>query len=155
MFNLKNDDVSKLKFGRLEIACKFYCWFANMNGFVIRKGQVIKNKNGDVIQQRFIFNLEGFRQDRVEQCKHGPKHEIRCRCEAKFWVHIDNISHHQYVTVFSFEHNHEMLKEKHCMLLEASRKLRHSDKIQIKNFGNVGIKVTQMIGAFTNVVGGV
>ncbi|KAI5430014.1 hypothetical protein KIW84_034550 [Lathyrus oleraceus] len=127
MFNLQNDDVSKLKFESLEIAYKCYCWFAKMNVL---------------------------RQDRVKQHKHGPKHETRCGCGAKFWVHIDIISHRWYVTVYSFEHNHEMLKEKHCMLLATNRKLSQSDKIQIKNFGNAGIKVTQMIGAFANVVGG-
>jgi hypothetical protein len=47
-----------------------------------------------------------------------------------------------------------MLSEKHCALLAAHRKLTKSDKIQVTNFGNAGIKVTQMIGAFANAAGG-
>ncbi|CAK8573675.1 unnamed protein product [Lathyrus sativus] len=125
-----------------------------MNGYAVRKGQVIKNKNEDVIQQTFICNLEGFRQDRVYQRKHGPKHETHCGCGAKLRVHIDIISHLWYVIVFTFKHNHEMLKEKHCMVLAANRKLSKSDKIQIKDLGNAGIKVTQMIGTFVNATEG-
>ncbi|MCI18280.1 protein FAR1-RELATED SEQUENCE 5, partial [Trifolium medium] len=78
MFNLNNEDVSKLQFGSLEVAYKFYCWFAKMNGFAVRKGQVIKNKAGDVVQQTFMCNLEGFRKDSgltIEMRMHGPKHE--------------------------------------------------------------------------------
>jgi hypothetical protein len=47
-----------------------------------------------------------------------------------------------------------MLTEKHCGLLAAHRKLSESDQIQIKNYGNARIKVTQMIGAFANAAGG-
>jgi len=50
MFNLKNEDVSKLQFCNLEVAYSFYCWFAKINGFVVHKGHVIKDKNGDVVQ---------------------------------------------------------------------------------------------------------
>ncbi|XP_050877809.1 putative protein FAR1-RELATED SEQUENCE 10 [Lathyrus oleraceus] len=121
-----------------------------MNSFAVRKGQVIKNQNADVIQQIFVCNLEGFRQDKVEQSMRGPKNETRCGYGAKFRVHIDIILQRWYITVFTFEHNHEMLKEKHCRLLAANRKLSKSHKIQIKNFGNAGIKVTQMIDAFAN-----
>ncbi|XP_058747079.1 protein FAR1-RELATED SEQUENCE 5-like [Vicia villosa] len=47
-----------------------------------------------------------------------------------------------------------MLKEKRCRLLAGNRKLSKSDKMQIKNFGNAVIKVTQMIGSFANAVEG-
>jgi len=47
-----------------------------------------------------------------------------------------------------------MLSEKHWGLCAAHRKLSESDKIQINNFGNAGIKVTQMIGVFANATGG-
>jgi len=69
-------------------------------------------------------------------------------------VHIDINLGRWYITLFSYEHNHDMLTEKHCRLLAAHRKLTKSDKIQIDNFGNAGIKVTQMIGAFANAAGG-
>jgi hypothetical protein len=157
MFYLQNEDVSKLQFESLDVAYNFYCWFAKMNDFSVRKGQVIKNKNGDVIQQTFVWNLEGFRRDRgltVEEHKRGPKNKTHCGCGAKFRVHIDILTHRWYITIFTFDHNHEILSEKHCPLLVAHRKLSKSDKIQVKNFGNAGIKVTQIIGAFANTAGG-
>ncbi|KAK2369285.1 enoyl-[acyl-carrier-protein] reductase [NADH], chloroplastic [Trifolium repens] len=63
ILNLDTDAVSKLQFGSLLVAYKFYCWFAKMNGFTVRKGQIIKNKAGVVVQQTFLCNLQGFRQD--------------------------------------------------------------------------------------------
>lgn len=57
MFNLQNDDVSKLQFGSLKVAYKFYCWVAKTKDFVVLKGQVVKTKNGDVVQQTFIKDL--------------------------------------------------------------------------------------------------
>lgn len=35
MFNLQCDDVSKLQFEILEIAYKWYRWFAKMNSFAV------------------------------------------------------------------------------------------------------------------------
>ncbi|CAJ2653381.1 unnamed protein product [Trifolium pratense] len=158
MFNLHNEDVSKLRFGNLEVAYKFYCWFAKMNGFAVRKGQDVRNKDGVLVQKTFVCNLEGYRKDRRDLTevtrKRGPKHETRCGCSARLRVHIDIISGLWYITIFSFEHNHYMLTEKHCGLLAAHRKLTKSDQIQIKNYGQAGIKVAQMIGAFANAAGG-
>lgn len=157
LFTLSNDDISKFRFGSLEVAYKFYCWFEKMNGFAVRKDQIVKNKNGEVLQQTFVCNLQGFRKDRgltdvARKC--GLKDETRCGCGAKFRVHIDTMSQLWYITVFIFEHNHGLLKKKHCGLLAPHRKLTNSDKIQVKNFGNAGIKVPQMIGAFANTAGG-
>ncbi|KAI5396083.1 hypothetical protein KIW84_062325 [Lathyrus oleraceus] len=87
-----NTDANNDETDGEEVAYTFYGWFPKMNEFAVRKGQVTKNKDEDVIQQTFFCNLEGFRQDRVEQHKHGPKHEIRCGCGAKFRVHVDIIS---------------------------------------------------------------
>ncbi|XP_045807515.1 protein FAR1-RELATED SEQUENCE 5-like [Trifolium pratense] len=158
MFNLHNEDVSKLRFGNLEVAYKFYCWFAKMNGFAVCKGQDVRNKDGVLVQKTFVCNLEGYRKDRRDLTevtrKRGPKHETRCGCSARLRVHIDIISGLWYITIFSFEHNHYMLTEKHCGLLAAHRKLTKSDQIQIKNYGQAGIKVAQMIGAFANAAGG-
>jgi len=128
-----------------------------MNGFAVRKGQVIKSKNEDVVQQTFMCNLEGVRLDSgltTGEHNRGLKHETMCRCEAKFLVHIDIISHRWHITIFIFDHNHYMFKEKNCGLLAAHRNLSKSYKIQIRNFGNAGIKVNKMMGAFANVVGG-
>ena len=69
-------------------------------------------------------------------------------------MHIDTNSQCWYTTVFTFEHNHDLLNQKHYGLLAAHKKLIKSYKIQVKNFGNAGIKFTKMIGAFANATGG-
>ena len=53
---------------------------------------------------------------------------------------VDINSGSWYITIFSYERNHDMLREKHYGLLAAHRKLKKSNKIQINKFGNAKIK---------------
>jgi len=64
-------------------------------------------------------------------------------------VHIDINLGRWYITLFSYEHNHDMLMEKYCGLSAAHKKLRKSDKIQIDNYGNAEIIVTAQFSSFS------
>lgn len=56
------------------------------------------------------------------------------------------------LSLFSFGHNHDLLKEIHCGLLAEHRNLTMSYKIQINNFASIG-NVNRMIIAFANATG--
>ncbi|XP_058769631.1 putative protein FAR1-RELATED SEQUENCE 10 [Vicia villosa] len=68
-------------------------------------------------------------------------------------VDVSKLQFRSLEVAYKFYCSHEMLKEKHYRLLAANRKLSKSDTMQIRNFGNAEIKVTQVIGSFANVVG--
>ncbi|KAL5176322.1 hypothetical protein HKD37_08G022303 [Glycine soja] len=54
---------------------------------------VVRDKNGEVVQQTFVCSRAGLRQDRgltTETRKHESRNEARCECGAMCHVHIDN-----------------------------------------------------------------
>jgi hypothetical protein len=71
-------ELRRYEFVGLDVAYMFYCWFARTIGFSVRKGQVVKNVNGEIIQQTFLCSCQGFREDRglaVENRKREPRNE--------------------------------------------------------------------------------
>jgi hypothetical protein len=73
---------------------------------------------------------------------------------AKCRVHIDIISRRWYVTVFEFEHNHEMLNGTMCAFLPAYRKMSQGDIEEIERNRTAGIRPYQVYGSMANASGG-
>ncbi|KAK2380932.1 hypothetical protein QL285_068580 [Trifolium repens] len=69
-------------------------------------------------------------------------------------VHIDIISRRWYVTVFEFEHNHELLNGTMCAFLPAYRKMSLGDIDEIERNRTAGIRPYQVYGSMANTSGG-
>lgn len=85
-------DLSICHFVSMDLAYMFYNWYGRMNGFSARKGKILRNSKGEVVQQTFLCHRQGFREKNgitTENRKREPKRETRCGCMAKFRVHID------------------------------------------------------------------
>jgi hypothetical protein len=128
-----------------------------MSGFAVRKGHVIRNRERHVLQQTFLCSREGFRHERgltAEERQRQQKNTTRCGCMAKCRVHIDIISRRWYVTVFEFEHNHELLNGTMCAFLPAYRKMSQGDIDEIERNRTAGIRPYQVYGSMANTSGG-
>ncbi|KAK2368490.1 hypothetical protein QL285_081680 [Trifolium repens] len=150
-------DITKYEFVSLDVAYMFYCWYAKMSGFAVRKGHVIRNRERHVLQQTFLCSREGFRHERgltAEERQRQQKNTTRCGCMAKCRVHIDIISRRWYVTVFEFEHNHELLNGTMCAFLPAYRKMSQGDIDEIERNRTAGIRPYQVYGSMANTSGG-
>jgi hypothetical protein len=135
----------------------FYCWFAKLCGFSVRKGHVVKNRDGNIIQQTFLCSCAGFREDRglsLEKRKREVKNETRCGCDARFKVHLDIVSMRWYVTVLEIDHKHDLLVGTLCDLLPAHRKMSQSDIDEIERNRKAGIRPYQVYGSVANTSGG-
>ncbi|TKY53899.1 FAR1-RELATED SEQUENCE 5 [Spatholobus suberectus] len=155
--NLTPYELRNIEFISLEMAYKFYYWFASMNGFGARKSKVVKNKNGETLQQTFVCYRQGFREDRgltMENRKRDIKSETRCGCEAKLRVHIDMNSRLWYITYFLDDHNHALLEDRHCRMLASHRTMTDSDVMQLNNMRAVGIGTPHIYGSLANQCGG-
>ncbi|XP_045789627.1 protein FAR1-RELATED SEQUENCE 5-like [Trifolium pratense] len=155
--NFHLTDISKYEFASLDVAYKFYCWFAKMSGFSVRKGHVIRNRERHVLQQTFLCSREGFRHSQglnPEDRQRQQKNTTRCGCMAKCRVHIDIRSRKWYVTVFEFEHNHELLNGTMCGFLPAYRKMAQGDIDEIERNRTAGIRPYQVYGSMANASGG-
>ncbi|KAH1143390.1 hypothetical protein GYH30_033889 [Glycine max] len=55
------EDVSRLDFAELELAYLFYCWYAKITGFSIRKSHIVRNTCRETLQQTFFCSCAGYR----------------------------------------------------------------------------------------------
>ncbi|XP_039684068.1 protein FAR1-RELATED SEQUENCE 5 [Medicago truncatula] len=150
-------ETRKFEFSSLDMAYEFYNWYARMNGFAVRKSKMIKSNKGEILQQTFVCHRQGFREDRgltIENRKRECKPKTRCGCEAKFRVHIDMFSQRWLITVFTDQHNHELLDEEYHGMLAAHRKMKESDIMQMNDMLKVGIGPSQFYSSLANQSGG-
>ncbi|XP_045821772.1 protein FAR1-RELATED SEQUENCE 5-like [Trifolium pratense] len=159
MKNSVSNDVSRYSFSNLEVAYQFYTTYSKMNGFSVRKSSVVKSSKGELLQQTFICSSAGYRENKglnVDNRKRRERRETRCGCAAKFRVHIDiaSASGRWYVTLFTDEHNHEMVKDIYCQMLPGHRKITEADALVIHNHAKVGIRPSTTYGAFAHASGG-
>ncbi|KAL2974685.1 hypothetical protein AAZX31_14G118500 [Glycine max] len=138
------EDVSKLDFCDLEIAYLFYCWYAKITGFSVRKSHILRNTCRETLQQTFVCLCAAPRK----------KKESKCGCEAMFCVHVYFCRERWYVTCWNFEYNHLLLDLKLSCLLPAHKKMSATDIIQIENYRKVGFRPPHMYVAFANHCGG-
>ncbi|CAJ2647443.1 unnamed protein product [Trifolium pratense] len=158
MKNIVSNDVSRYSFSNLEVAYQFYTTYSKMNGFSVRKSSVVKSSKGELLQQTFICSSAGYRENKglnVDNRKRRERRETRCGCAAKFRVHIDiaSASGRWYVTLFTDEHNHEMVKDIYCQMLPGHRKITEVDALVIHNHAKVGIRPSTTYGAFAHASG--
>ncbi|RZC16636.1 hypothetical protein D0Y65_009790 [Glycine soja] len=71
------EDVSRLDFCDLEIAYLFYCWYAKIIGFSVRKSHILRNTCRETLQQTFVCSCVGYRRDK------GSTSNTRKRREKK------------------------------------------------------------------------
>ncbi|WJX46283.1 hypothetical protein P8452_33102 [Trifolium repens] len=136
-------DIRKYEFVGLDVAYMFYCWFAKLCGFSVRKGHVVKNRDGNIIQHTFLCSSAGFREDRglsLEKRKGEVKNETRCGCDARFKVPLDIVSMRWYVTLLEIDHKHDLLGGTLCGLQPTHRKMSQSDINEIERNRKAGIR---------------
>ena len=61
MEKMSVEDVSRLDFAELELAYLFYCWYAKITGFSIRKSHIVRNTCRETLQQTFFCSCAGYR----------------------------------------------------------------------------------------------
>ncbi|KAJ1438223.1 FAR1 DNA-binding domain [Sesbania bispinosa] len=82
-------NATNFLFASLSVAWFVYKMYGRSNGFAIRNSSKLRNNTGEVTQQTFLCNRQGFREDRgltEEQRKQEQKAHTRCECRALFRV---------------------------------------------------------------------
>ena len=89
MKEISDEVVRRLDFGDLELAYQFYCWYAKMSGFSVRKSHIVRNSFMETLQQTFVCSCTGYRKVTTSDTRiQKEKKESRCGCEAMFRVHV-------------------------------------------------------------------
>jgi len=84
-----SDEIMRYHFPDRLVAFKFYNLYGCVRGFSGRRSRVVKNKDGDVVQQTFVCHREGLRVTSNADRKREHKPTSRCGCMAKIQVHVD------------------------------------------------------------------
>ncbi|KAK7287559.1 hypothetical protein RIF29_00840 [Crotalaria pallida] len=80
-------DVWKMQFVDNEVAFEFYRRYAKKRGFDVRRNQLKRGKNGNLLWQSFACSNQGFRlAEHVgrEDCKRSERKLTRYGCKAMF-----------------------------------------------------------------------
>ncbi|KAI4343488.1 hypothetical protein L6164_010829 [Bauhinia variegata] len=89
---LTSDDVRAMHFGSYEAGESFYQKYASAVGFIVRKDDIGRNKQGEVVMRKWVCNREGYRQRKyLENAnqRREPRPSTRVNCPATFRISLD------------------------------------------------------------------
>ena len=83
------ENVWKIEFSSIEETKEFYNLFAKVTGFSVRKDDMKRDKNQNIVSRKRVSSKEGYRQKvclENENWKREPKAVTRVGCEATFRI---------------------------------------------------------------------
>jgi hypothetical protein len=151
------DEIMRCHFPDREVAFMFYNWYGCLHGFAGRKSKMVRNSNGEIIQQTFLCHREGIRDEKYSKSvtrKRVHKPDSRCGCLARIQVHVEFTIGRWYIKFFDDVHNHSFVNNKYEGMLPAHRKMSEYDKYQMKTMRKAGIPTSRVYGFFASQAGG-
>ncbi|RYR53727.1 hypothetical protein Ahy_A06g028945 [Arachis hypogaea] len=149
--------LESAEYNSVEEAYKAYVAFAKATGFAVRKGDSVKNEEGNIVQKFFYCNRQGLREmkhyERVDR-KRAHKAETRTNCYAKYVVYLDMSSRKWRTKTFIVDHNHDLAPPDFTNVMAPHRKLTDGDKAHIHSMHEAGFQTTQIMGFFAHLCGG-
>ncbi|KAL6320955.1 hypothetical protein AAG906_010764 [Vitis piasezkii] len=126
---------------------EFYNLFAKVTGFSVRKDDVKRDKNQNIVSRKWVCSKEGYRH-RVclenENRKREPKAVTRIGCEATFRIGFNKQMNKWVVKEFMADHNHPLVEQKYKAQLNAMRGVGIGTS-QIMDY------MVQQLGGYNNV----
>ncbi|XP_059597879.1 protein FAR1-RELATED SEQUENCE 5-like [Vitis vinifera] len=154
---ISDEEVYKLQFDCIDEAETFYNMLARVVGFSIRKDDLKRDKNGDIISQKWVCSREGqratmFIENDKRQCE--PRSLTRVGCEAAFRVGLNRKDGKWIVKEFIGDHNHNLVDAINTQFLRSHRTISNPDKAQVDVLRKVGVKTTQIMDYMVKQSGG-
>ncbi|XP_015949936.1 protein FAR1-RELATED SEQUENCE 5-like [Arachis duranensis] len=139
--DVEDDDVDSLDFtSKSEHDCCI--------GFVMRKDDVVRDKKCKIICRQLICNKEGYRNMRyldLDNRLREARSLTRTKCPARLKVKVDYGYGRWKISCFVESHNHD-LTPPFADLVPANRHLTITDKVQVENLHNFGVKTCHIMG---------
>ncbi|XP_034707036.1 protein FAR1-RELATED SEQUENCE 5-like [Vitis riparia] len=142
------EEVCKMQFACIDEAETFYNMLAKLTGFSIRKDDLKRDKNGDIISQKWVCSKEGHRATKFienDNRQREPRSLTRVGCEAAFRIALNRKYGKWIVKEFIGEHNHNLVDPISRKFLRSHRTVSNPDKAQVDVLHQVGVKTTQII----------
>ncbi|RVW37768.1 Protein FAR1-related sequence 5 [Vitis vinifera] len=154
---ISDEEVYKLQFDRIDEAETFYNMLARVAGFSIRKDDLKRDKNGDIISRKWVCSREGQRATKFienDKRQREPRSLTRVGCEAAFRVGLNRKDGKWIVKEFIGDHNHNLVDAINTQFLRSHRTISNPDKAQVDVLRKVGVKTTQIMDYMVKQSGG-
>ncbi|KAJ1388280.1 FAR1 DNA-binding domain [Sesbania bispinosa] len=154
---LTHDDIRRLEFGSEGEAYSFYSDYAKQRGFAVRKDDIERNENGDIVKRYLVCNKEGTRDKKHLERKDRVKEArpiTRVQCTTRMRVYLDMRSGKWKVSAFHDDHNHELTPPTYVHMMSAYRRLSESDKAQIDTLHAAGVRTCHIMSFMIGQKGG-
>ncbi|KAL6345695.1 hypothetical protein AAG906_017432 [Vitis piasezkii] len=129
------EEVCKMQFACIDEAETFYNMLAKLTEFSIRKDDLKRDKNGDIISRKWVCSKEGHRATKFFENDNRPAFRIALNRKYGKWI----------VKEFIGEHNHNLVDPISRQFLRSHRTVSNPDKAQVDVLRQVGVKTTQII----------
>ncbi|RYR59155.1 hypothetical protein Ahy_A05g024990 [Arachis hypogaea] len=147
--DLMVEDIWNLEFRTEDKACQFYNAYSCWHGFVMKKDDVVRDNQGRIISRQLVCNKEGWRNMRyldLDDRSREARSLTRTKCPARLRVKLDYGCGRWKVSCFVESHNHNLTPPQFAHLVPANRRLTVTDKVQVENLHNFGVKTCHIIG---------
>jgi hypothetical protein len=141
---LTDDDIRGLEFDSEEKATQFYEIYADCHGFVVRKDDVNKDDDGNIIARRLVCNREGENKNKKQSTY--SRQTIRTKCSARLRVVLNVDTNKWRVSGFEPSHNHELTPTRDAHLVPKNRQLSESDKALVDGLHAHGVRTCHILG---------
>ncbi|XP_057719371.1 protein FAR1-RELATED SEQUENCE 5-like [Arachis stenosperma] len=149
--------LANAEFHGVEEAYARYVKYTKVTGFAVRKGDSIKDDEGNVVRKIFYCNRQGLWEkkhyERADR-KRAHKAETRTNCSAKFVVFLDKESGKWRTKTFVQDHNHDLTLLAFTNVMAAHRNINEGDKGHIHSMHEAGFQTSQIIEFFAYLSGG-
>ncbi|XP_025616569.1 protein FAR1-RELATED SEQUENCE 5-like [Arachis hypogaea] len=147
--DLMVEDIWNLEFRTEDEVCQFYNAYSCWHGFVMRKDDVVRDNQGRIISRQLVCNKEGWRNMRyldLDDRSREARSLTRTKCPARLRVKLDYGCGRWKVSCFVESHNHDMTPPQFAHLVPANRRLTVTDRVQVENLHNFGVKSCHIMG---------
>nr|XP_025647180.1 protein FAR1-RELATED SEQUENCE 5-like [Arachis hypogaea] len=147
--DLMVEDIWNLEFRTEDESCQFYNAYSCWHGFVMRKDDVVRDNQGRIISRQLVCNKEGWRNMRYLDLNDRSREAMsltRTKCPAWLRVKLDYGCGRWKVSCFVESHNHDLTPPQFAHLVPANRRLTVTDKVQVENLHNFGVKTCHIMG---------
>ncbi|XP_025647266.1 protein FAR1-RELATED SEQUENCE 5-like [Arachis hypogaea] len=147
--DLMVEDIWNLDFRTEDEACQFYNAYSCWHGFVMRKDDVVRDNQGRIISRQLVCNKEGWRNMRyldMDDRSREARSLTRTKCPTRLRVKLDYGCSRWKVSCFVESHNHDLTPPQFVHLVPANRRLTVTDRVQVENLHNFGVKSCHIMG---------
>ncbi|RYR37401.1 hypothetical protein Ahy_A09g042292 isoform G [Arachis hypogaea] len=115
----------------------------------MRKDDVVRDNQSRIISRQLVCNKEGWRNMRyldLDDRSKGARSLTRTKCPARLRVKLDYGCGRWKVSCFVKSHNHDLMPPQFAHLVPTNRRLTVTDKVQVENLHNFGVKTCHIMG---------